>query len=1504
MYISRVSGNDSWSCDQSNPCQTIWRAVTLASRGDHIYLDGNNTDKHPYTCKSTGTSEHPGIYVNKSLSLIGYGRPMPQIRCSKGTSLAFIGSENAEPMTVTLLGLFVNASFVFVKDSSAGIDGCNFESSQQGVQFVIDKKMVSSIQIVNSAFSRNRECISVLVNSTKDPSQSIQAKFELTNSFFDGNVLSDEGTCISFTESPYTNQPVSFDITLENVIFSRNKFSSGGLVFLEQGNGNLTIYFQNVTFTDNSASLGRGVLTGIDDSECIIRSTTLNIFINEGNFSSQYARSFNIRASNVSTQIYNSRFSGHRVEGNGGVISLRGTDLCKFNVYNSSFVNTTAAQGGAINIECAKVYSISFEDNNFSVNTAVFGGGGAVYINMFGEYAINDESSGIDNSGQNGPHLQINFVRCHFINVHCGLVYTSSGGAVSINGLKVLVKLRHTAFTNCASSWTGGGVSIGMGSTSVQRRSTGNGDVDLLLIVESSNFTECKSSMGGSLFVRSDTEMQIVINNSRFINNSVDQKGGAFALESLSTETGLLRRNISQITVECSTFRNNRAFEGGAILLYSDNPSIVIFQQVLMESNRAVDAGWGGVAAIYHLSGVKIRKSRFLNNYAGGGGGVFYIVDLHSLEVLDSLFDSNSAWGISGGAFGIEPESLSLTFTSRLAERPAENPPGSGSQSFSVVNSTFNNCSAGQIGGAIYLKHEGNLSLTFKISRFTRNQELSFGGGGALYLWLASDIQRDPGCVQTSFNPGIQNTSSVKEGPSWDYKSHLFIEETTFEKNAAGLGGAVYVINGKATFQNCSFVDNFARIEGGHIYTDGGSASLIIKGSLFKQTVKDLPLLRPFLGYSFSKSSFIHAEYSGALRLYNTTMNATPYGSTGPLILVRNGRLNVEHNKLTRFYCPIGSQMKIENFTDQIITQVNNKSCTIKVSTVELSCSACAGDSYSLQRGSLLGFQATLFQCLPCPFGSNCSQNILSKPNFWGFKEEVNPPTLKFTLCPLGYCRSPKETDFPEYNRCQGNRSGQMCGHCGESYTETLFSSNCRPSHQCRDYWFWPVAFVYVSIMALYFTFRPPILPWVKRQILWFKDHEPTNQDNSFDSGYLKILFYFYQAANLLLISNSPQHILKTKFVEPLVGLFNFQQRFSPSGLICPFPGLTVVTKQLFSASHMIGTCLMIGIFYGLHWGVQKFRRKRVPSVGLYVGGLLQTLLLGYTTLASFSFTLLRCVPIGSEKRLFYDGNVLCFQWWQKILIAFISVFFVPFVFVLLWGPFKLYNGTIAVGKFCLACCFPLPYLLYWTYLYLFSGTRNSASDREVSSPSQVSRNSVEVVLYDSFKRPGVGAKLSLSWESVMIGRRLILIVLKTFVSDPLPRLLIMSFLCFLFLVHHTLTQPFRDNIANMVETISLLFIGLLGMLNVFFASFLSLAVPLNDHFSFWWNACQAVEIAILCCLPGVFSLILVTAVFSQVCRLTVVVYRFLCHLFRVCIGWCCDRKQDHETRPLLASAS
>ena len=789
----------------------------MATSKDYIYLDGTNTENDPYTCQSE-TTGHPGIYINKSLSLVGFGPKPPHIQCSEG--LKFDGSDDAHT-SITLSGLFLDESLVYFQDSSVTIDRCKFEGSEHGVQFLVTMTTVPNIQVTNSVFVNNSECISVVINKTLNLSEAVQVVLTVKHSSFYGNVIIDEGSCMSFHESSDNKLSVSLNITLENVTFYHNKFSTKGLVFLDLENANQDIHFQNVTFMSNNALSRRNVPAAYGHSECIVHSRTVNIVVNASSFTSQHARSFNVRARNISLEINISSFRGHIVEGSGGVISLRGSDHCVLKVSKTSFTNAYGSSGG---------------------------------------------------------------------------------GAVHITALTASVQLHHTTFTNCTSLGKGGGVFIHATSRSAVNA--------IHLIVDNSRFVGCRSNgFGGSLSVFYEIQVKISISGSHFVSNYADT-GGAISLFPFRIEDENWWSKPSQVTIKNALFFKNSASSGGATILTVSNQSILILENVIMESNRA--QAIGGAAAISQIFSIKILHSRLLKNNADETGGAFTVSDVNTLEIKDSLFDGN----IAGNFVAVGP----LGFGGALYISC-----GVITTLIVITNTTFNNCAAEQYGGAIYLTHSGNVSLVIRRSRFVENLSLQ-SSGGALSIHLPQDNDKNPGCVSQNVKSFTQRNGDDQdeEFPSLVSKSHLSFEDITFEKNAGVVGGAVYLSNGKATFVNCSFTDNFASSQGGHIYTVEGSASLIMQGSLFQQTMKTLQLLT----VNYSKASFFHVESSGPFKVYNTTMNVRANGVKNPLILLANGRvIDLGDDNLTKFYCPVGSRMEILRFTQNVETQVNNTPC-------------------------------------------------------------------------------------------------------------------------------------------------------------------------------------------------------------------------------------------------------------------------------------------------------------------------------------------------------------------------------------------------------------------------------------------------------------------------------------------------------------------------------------------------------------------------------------------------
>jgi len=383
-----------------------------------------------------------------------------------------------------------------------------------------------------------------------------------------------------------------------------------------------------------------------------------------------------------------------------------------------------------------------------------------------------------------------------------------------------------------------------------------------------------------------------------------------------------------------------------------------------------------------------------------------------------------------------------------------------------------------------------------------------------------------------------------------------------------------------------------------------------------------------------------------------------------------------------------------------------------------------------------------------------------------------------------------------------------LCGECSDGYTEALYSTSCRKKDKCKDHWFWLATVIYVVGFAVYFVFKPPIFSKLYKETLWFKKTPvnacvqplPPEEMDELDSGYLKIVFYFYQVAELVIIK-SPEDVLHVvPFIPTVIALFNFQVKTLDGGIGCPFPGLSAVTKQLFLCSKFLATLLSIGVIYAIHRATSKTRYISSPSLRSYLAAALEIVLLGYERLADTTLKLMHCVPIGMDWRLFVHGNVQCWQWWQYLMIAFIGLFIIPLILVLFWGSLMLSNNKLSGKEFLIACAFPLPCFLVW----IIRQCKKTKPQDMLFTKNGHDAKEIRKILHSPFREPSSGDHGTLYWESVLTGRRLILLTIHTFATDSMVRFVCLNCTCLLILVHHLALRPFCDRKANIFETLSL----------------------------------------------------------------------------------------------------
>ena len=718
----------------------------------------------------------------------------------------------------------------------------------------------------------------------------------------------------------------------------------------------------------------------------------------------------------------------------------------------------------------------------------------------------------------------------------------------------------------------------------------------------------------------------------------------------------------------------------------------------------------------------------------------------------------------------------------------------------------------------------------------------------------------------------------------WDKKSELpvIIEDTLFENNV-GISGALSFLNGNVTIKNCAFKNNEGVALGGHVYMKTGFGILNINNCSFLQ--KETSLI------DHSRVSavgcFLRSESAGPLKIQNSSFVADVNQEFDPIFAATKSN-TIKIDSSTSFKCPDGKQIKLENI--ELVR--GRETCWISVAHLKFLCEECPDGFYNLNRGSSSGLDIhEETKCLKCPYGATCENgDIKAQENFWGCYSSPLSTKLEFHPCPLEYCKPPTRPNTHAFNGCHGSRTGVLCGQCAEGFSEDLYSTSCREREKCHDHWFWIASLIYVIMLSLYLVFKPPIFPWLYRQCLWFRKKSNSSQrqaapheanDEEHDAGYFKTIFYFYQVAEILMIKSPEATLHIVPFVTPVIALFNFQVRTINGSIGCPFPGFNAVTKELFLCLKFLATLLSIAMIYAIHRVISRFRHIPKPSLTLYLAVVLETLLLGYETLADTSLKLMHCVPVGLEWRLFIDGNIPCWQWWQYMQIVFISVFIIPLVLVLFWGSLMLSKDKLSAREFLTSCAFPLPFLFIWLYRYVFK--KPSLHEFKLFWGNTYDAEEIKKVLHDPFRPPCGDDHGTLYWESVLTGRRFLLLTIGNFITDPLTRFICLDFACVVTLVHHLVSRPFRDRKANICEALSLMSLVAICTFNLAEVTLIAQGLEPTGPKENLFYALEWIEVALLGFLPAIACILVVLAALSQVIRV-------LYHCLRLLVRTVCLR--------------
>ena len=182
--------------------------------------------------------------------------------------------------------------------------------------------------------------------------------------------------------------------------------------------------------------------------------------------------------------------------------------------------------------------------------------------------------------------------------------------------------------------------------------------------------------------------------------------------------------------------------------------------------------------------------------------------------------------------------------------------------------------------------------------------------------------------------------------------------------------------------------------------------------------------------------------------------------------------------------------------------------------------------------------------------------------------------------------------------------------------------------------------------------------------------------------------------------------------------------------------------------------------------------------------------------------------------------GVLFYQTWQYAVAAYTATCIIPFCAALLIGPGLLKDRLIGLTELFLAFLLPLPFLVRWCWLCFGRYRRCGGAfppDEAASAAAPLGPEAKSVIetLQGPFKDSEHIVFGSICGQGMLIGRRLVLVLLYTFVNNTLMRTQCTMLLCFVNLLHHVHALPYRDRRGNAAGTASAVALVVVATINL-----------------------------------------------------------------------------------------
>ena len=1106
-----------------------------------------------------------------------------------------------------------------------------------------------------------------------------------------------------------------------------------------------------------------------------------------------------------------------------------------------------------------------------------------------------------------------NFVR----NIVIGKFVT--GGAIYISSYSV-VEIVNCSFEMNKASSIGGAISYCRGDLTVNSSSHENNTVSLResiknqgdpygkityekrreLVIKASSFLNNSALEGGAIYV-SPYEVKTDIYNCIFKGNTAQTVGGAIKI------------NGKELRLDESSFNDNSASndavgKGGAIcstcyinanattpiskcgddVNVSFPEQLIIIMSSKFSGNNAHRGG--AVAFLSKTANGNISNCTFKANRAHHGGVVWHTGN--KLFINKSVFHENRAYG--GGAFFLSNWANLIIKTSfiennRVSDRGGVMHANSITTRAAISNCTIKGNTAGVHGGAIC--HYGKELILSNVYFQSNTLSCTNGQGGALYLY---------------------NSNSYK------FLFVVNITNCTFDKNMAAFRGAAIVaieiklLIRKSVFLSSSYSHQYGYSGGEFLYS-------MSKVTLEHVSFHDLD------NHNLQSSLITHQGEGKIFKYFNLKSGVRISCFNGKYVEMFNQSLSSETKGFLQFerffaiscsfcqrnyYSLSAGKLFFQNQTI-IKTQIKCYPCPLggvcENGTIRTSANSWG---YDIPGGKL--------RFITCPFGYCCNQGHCK--NYSSCRKGRNGRLCG--QCENGLTENLMTSDCLLPKTCRHPWFTMVAIVAGIAYVFVFMYVNevmaiikmILIPMTGRD---WSKLTEFPTQLCQFITsfFKKIFTRRVEMQYLTnavsidqtdseesveemgrvvdIFTYNPVVDDNKtvdMFPGLLKILIFFYQTNILFKIqTGTKSHNFIHLLQEVISATFNLRVdgTFAQDLSWCPFARLQPVSKILLKNSFVVYLFILVILIFVL---LKLGKSLKVIGEEHYVSNksrllccTLRFILISYAGVTNTCFSLLSCVHLDSIGRvLFIDGSIKCYNQWQMIVFFTVSFWVCPFPISIYTSSQLLHHYKLSTRGFLLCLLFPVPSIFYWLYMKICGSKKTGVELRKNAVANKITKDALEIMEgpFRNSRKHNTDNNYRLSWEAIYIGRRLLLILVKTFAIDTFTRLSIMLWCTVLFLVHHIYIKPFDRDVLNDIETVSLLMLIGICFLNLIPAyyyayplgSFLNVEKVIKNQ--------QQVETILNLVFPSLVGLCVTVLVIMRIWEITLCLYRCFMRLF------------------------